>query len=206
MHLKTAFALLCAALLSLVCANSRAVLVLPAGYDQFCGLPIIVAPNPQGASASTDQFNRAAIYVDPSIMADATASRMFTIAHECAHHRLGHTLPQGMWFRNSQYWATKQQELAADCWAAEQLKNTQGMQDVERAIRQFVSQGSAAQGNYPSGLERAYAAAGCAGVRVQPPGMSCEISSGYCPLAVQLRVGAPCYCPTPAGRVEGVAQ
>lgn len=134
-----------------------------AGYADFCGVPVIVTQNPQIASASLDSFGNPVIYIDPSAMSNWTASRMFTIAHECAHHILGHSLPQGMWFRSMNFWATREQELAADCWAAQQLRAILGIQDLQRTIAQFSNQGPMPQGNYPSGLERASVVARCAG-------------------------------------------
>lgn len=58
-----------------------------AGYDQFCGIPLIVTPNQQTASAARDQFGRPVIYVDPSAMSNWSHSRVFALAHECAHHK-----------------------------------------------------------------------------------------------------------------------
>lgn len=139
-----------------------------AGYDEFCGVPVVVVPNSQNASAARDQFGNPVIYVDPRVMSNWTMSRRFALAHECAHHMLGHTLPQGMWFRNTQYWATRQQELQADCWAARQLARTHNVQDLRRMIVQFASQGPMPQGAYPSGTERAHAAARCAGIDLEP--------------------------------------
>jgi hypothetical protein len=134
-----------------------------AGYDQFCGAAVVVVPNPQGASAGLDQFGRRVIFIDPSVMANWTTSRMFAIAHECGHHMLGHSLPQGMWFRNTVYWATKEQELQADCWAGQQLSRVGDFVDLRAVINQFARQGAIAQGNYPSGSERAVTIARCAG-------------------------------------------
>jgi hypothetical protein len=140
-----------------------------AGYDQFCGVPVVVVPNSQSASAARDQFGNPIIYVDPGVMANWTMSRMFALAHECGHHTLGHTLPQGMWFRNTQSWATRQQELEADCWAAQQLVRIRDTQDLRQMIMQFASQGPVPQGPYPSGMERASAAAQCAGINLSSP-------------------------------------
>ena len=156
--------LLVALLVTVALIPSQSFAQMFAGYDEFCGVPVVVVHNSQNASAARDQFGNPVIYVDPGVMANWTMSRMFALAHECAHHKLGHTLPQGMWFRNTQYWATRQQELAADCWAAEQLARTNDTDDLERMILQFASQGPMPQGSYPSGTERANNAARCAGI------------------------------------------
>ena len=134
-----------------------------AGYAALCGVPVIVAPNPQSATASRDQNGHPMIYVDPGVMANWTMSRVFTIAHECGHHMRGHTTPQGMWWRNTQYWATRAQELDADCWAASVLAR-QGYYraDIERAAYDFAMQGPFRTNGYPSGQERAQQIARCA--------------------------------------------
>jgi hypothetical protein len=140
-----------------------------AGYDQFCGVPVIVQSNPQGAVASRDTAGNPIIYIDPTIMGNWTMSRMFTLAHECAHHKLGHSTPQGMWWRNSNYWSTRAQELEADCWAAQELLQIGDVADLRRTIVQFASQGPMPPGNYPSGTERAMNAARCAGMVARVP-------------------------------------
>jgi hypothetical protein len=140
-----------------------------AGYDQFCGVPVVVIANPQSASAARDQIGNPVIYVDPSVMQNWSTSRMFALAHECGHHKLGHSTPQGMWFRNTQAWATRQQELDADCWAAQKLAQIQDVQDLRRMILQFASQGPMPQGPYPSGRERAMAVAQCSGISIGYP-------------------------------------
>ena len=177
-----------------------------AGYAQFCGVPVVVTPNPQTASAAMDQAGNPVIYIDPGAMANWTTSRIFTIAHECGHHMRGHSLPQGMWFRNTTFWGTKQQELEADCWAAGQLAGVLATQDLQRMIMQFASQGSMPQGNYPSGMERATVVARCAGIPFSPPATVCATQFGSCPLGVQLQVGTQCFCPSYMGPVGGVAQ
>lgn len=133
-----------------------------AGYDALCGLPVIVFPNPQNASASYEN-GRPVIYVDPGVMANWTMSRRFTLAHECGHHRLGHVTPRGLWFRTRTTWATRAQELDADCWAARALARQGQRADLQRMIQQFASSGHAPTGhNYPTGMERAQRIAQCA--------------------------------------------
>ena len=138
-----------------------------AGYADFCGVPVIVMPTAQNAVAARDQFGRPVIYVDPGVMANWTTSRKFALAHECGHHMLGHSLPAGVWFRNTRYWATRAQELEADCWAARALAQTEDLDDLRRTILQFASMGASSQGAYPAGIERANAAAECAGLQLQ---------------------------------------
>lgn len=136
-----------------------------AGYDEFCGLPVIVLPNPFGASAARDPSGRPVIYVDPAIMSNWTSSRIFVLAHECGHHRIGHTTPRGQWFRHTQGWATRVQELEADCWAAEALALRGYGRDLRRQYDDFLRQGRVSfPPNYPSGIERAETVARCSGM------------------------------------------
>jgi len=141
-----------------------------AGFAELCGVPVVVMPTPQNAVAARDQFGRPVIYVDPAVMGNWTTSRKFALAHECGHHMLGHSLPMGMWFRNMTYWATRAQELEADCWAAAALARAVDLDDLRRTIAQFASMGAASQGAYPTGNERANAAANCAGFQLQSSG------------------------------------
>lgn len=134
-----------------------------AGYAEFCGVPVIVARTPQLAVAARDQFGNPVIYADPGLMANWTASRVFFIAHECGHHMRGHTTPQGMWWRRMDFWATRAQELDADCWAAATLARLGYYRgDLERAAYEFARRGRFMEGNYPSGQERAQVVARCA--------------------------------------------
>lgn len=134
-----------------------------AGYAEFCGVPVLVARTPQDAVATRDGFGRPVIYVDPGVMANWTMSRVFAIAHECGHHMRGHVTPQGMWWRNTDFWATRAQELEADCWAASALAS-QGyyVGDLERAAHDLARRGPFMQGRYPSGQERATVVVSCA--------------------------------------------
>ena len=156
-----AMVLLCAGLLVPPATNAQPGMF--AGYAEFCGVPIIVARTPQDAVATRDQFGRPVIYVDPGVMANWTMSRVFAIAHECGHHMRGHVTPQGMWWRNTQFWATRAQELDADCWAASTLAS-QGYYwgDLERAAYEFAARGPFMEGPYPSGQERAQVVVRCA--------------------------------------------
>lgn len=171
-----------------------------AGFDQFCNVPVIVENNPQDASAGRDGYGNRVIYVDPGVMANWTMSRMFALAHECGHHVLGHSTPAGMWFRNTQYWATRQQELAADCWAARQLAALRDQQDLRRMILTFAGQGPISRGPYPSGTERAHHVAECAGINIVPPPpvpYCCdEIGNRHCVIGMNPGpAGSMCACP-----------
>lgn len=137
------------------------------GYDSFCGLPVVVGSDPQQATARTDQYGNKFIHVDPSVMSNWSASRIFVLAHECAHHLLGHTNKLGQLARY--YGGTKRQELEADCWAANVLEETGHNFDITRTMLEHANRGHFATGGYPSGRERASNISNCAG------GVSCDL-------------------------------
>jgi hypothetical protein len=137
-----------------------------AGYDAFCGLPVVVSHDPQTATARRDQSGNPFIHIDPGAMANWTISRMFTLAHECAHHLLGHTTRLGVMQRF--YGGTRQQELEADCWAARALRQVGQNVDLERMIWQNIQQGHFAGNGYPSGHERAQNILNCIGNGSRP--------------------------------------
>jgi hypothetical protein len=132
-----------------------------AGFDDFCGLPVVVAHDPQGASARTDPNGQKFIHIDPGAMANWTASRIFLLAHECAHHRLGHTNSLGTLERYMG--GTAKQELEADCWAAEALSNAGYDNEVQRTANQTSNMGHFASPGYPTGTQRSRNILKCAG-------------------------------------------
>jgi len=123
------------------------------GYDSFCGVRVVVGNTDRQALALVDNAGPY-IYVDRGVMANWTASRLFTLAHECGHHRLGHTTPHGLIHRTTRF-GTRNQELRADCWAAEALTELGLEFDIDRAIRDHANRGHFSAGGYPSGIERA---------------------------------------------------
>lgn len=131
------------------------------GYDSFCGLPVVVGSDAQQATARTDQFGNKFIHVDPSIMSNWSASRKFVLAHECAHHLLGHTNSLGQLERY--HGGTRRQELEADCWAAGALAEVGFDFDITRTILEHANRGHFSSGGYPSGRERAANISSCAG-------------------------------------------
>ena len=149
-----------------------------AGYDAFCGLPVVVNYDPQVATARTDQYGNKFIHVDPGVMANWTHSRMFTLAHECAHHLLGHTNPLGAQerFRGG----TRRQELEADCWAAQALQGVGHSFDINRAMLQHASDGHFSAGGYPSGTERAQNILQCVSGGGGTHGLTCRTVTRAC--------------------------
>ena len=132
---------------------------VPLGPARYCGIPTFAIPNAQGASASVWN-GRPVILIDPSQIG-TSAWAHFVTAHECAHHVLGHTLPVGMWFRTTQYWATAAQELEADCWAARRI----GVHGADIVSRIWARHSHHAGGlEYPSPQVRARRIRDCAGL------------------------------------------
>ena len=142
------------------------------GFDEFCGLPVVVGRDPQTASARRDSNGQAFIHIDAGAMANWTTSQKFAIAHECAHHLLGHTTALGQ--RQRYLGGTRRQELEADCWAAKQLMRLRLITDINRTIVERASQGHFSSGGYPSGAERAQLVAECAGIRTRRQGPQCR--------------------------------
>lgn len=126
-----------------------------AGYDEFCGIPVVVGNTNRIALALKDNTGRPYIYIDQAAMANWTVSRIFTLAHECGHHIQGHTSQMGLMIRTTKWGGTKIQELEADCWAARALNERGYNFDVHRMISEHAGQGHYSQGGYPSGVERA---------------------------------------------------
>lgn len=177
-----------AALVTLVSEASGQVF---AGYDEFCGLPVVVGSDPQTATARRDPAGRPFIHIDPGAMGNWTMSRRFTLAHECAHHLLGHTTQLGHLHRYSG--GTARQELEADCWAARQLAALGLDVDLTRTALQFASQGHFRGSNYPTGSERAANIARCAGARRRPRCRTVRVPETYTDFVVRMqRVQTPC--------------
>ena len=129
------------------------------GYDQFCGLPVVQGNNLQIASAMTNAYGEKYIHIDHGAMNNWTASRIFVLAHECAHHLLEHTSALGQLERFTG--GTRQQELEADCWAAAKLKELGYNNEIDRTILSNVSMGHFSGRGYPSGYERAENISNC---------------------------------------------
>lgn len=144
-----------------LCPGSFAMADMFAGYSEFCGLPVVVGADPQIASARRDASGAPYVHVDPGAMSNWTTSRRFALAHECAHHLLGHTSDIGQMARF--YGGTRTQELEADCWAAQVLADAGYRDDITRTVLDQAAQGHFAASGYPSGSERAGLIASCAG-------------------------------------------
>ncbi|NQY37296.1 MAG: hypothetical protein HRT37_20525 [Alteromonadaceae bacterium] len=149
-----------------------------AGYDSFCGLPVVVGSDLQTATARTDKYGNKFIHIDPKAMSNWTTSRMFTLAHECAHHLIGHTTPLGQ--KERYYGGTSKQELEADCWAARKLESIGVYRDIDRAILDNAKQGHFSSGGYPTGMERAQNIINCVEGGGDDHGQVCENEIQQC--------------------------
>lgn len=162
--------LICFFLVFMSCHSNADMFV---GYDSFCGLPVVVGNDPQIATARTDQYGNKFIHIDPGAMNNWTMSRMFTLAHECAHHLIGHTSQIGNLERFSG--GTAKQELEADCWAAQKLASIGFNGEINRAILDHAKTGHFSGSGYPSGVQRANNILNCVG-----GGGQCETVTHQC--------------------------
>ena len=158
--IKTTFlaALLSVMCLSLLSTEARSQMF--AGYDSFCGIPVLVQPTDQTALATYDANGNPIIILDPGVYQNQTASRIFVIAHECGHHINGH-LKGFRAFERVHGNATAKQERGADCWAAEQLAFLGLERELIRVIYEMAHSGAPTFG-YPSGKDRAVTIQLCA--------------------------------------------
>lgn len=143
----------------------------PMAADEFCDAQIRYETTPQISKAYIDADGVRHIVLDPMLRADEQRThRTFLIAHECAHHFLKHTSRAGLARRNTKRHAIRDQELSADCWAAEQMV-ARGMRDELYTLsdeffrRGFVSPG----GGYPAGIQRSNIIRHCIHLAMQHP-------------------------------------
>lgn len=123
-----------------------------------CGVPIFVYQTGMGGF-STLYNGQAIIVLDPQVAAGDPQFREFTVYHECGHHVNGDILPHG--FQNPQG-LRPEQELQADCYAAEHVANSVSRHAAE-VFRATQGPYSPAPG-YPTGNARASNILRCAGL------------------------------------------
>lgn len=136
------------------------------GYAQLCGYPIERRVTPRLSQALTDAQGQSVIVLDPRLYAQHQAMhRVFLIAHECAHHRMEHTSRQGLAQRMTQRHGVRDQELSADCWAAETMTALGMDAAVRRLADEFWRRGFVNPGQgYPSGIQRSNMLRHCAAI------------------------------------------
>lgn len=126
-----------------------------AGYSRSCGYPIFFAPIDTVSLARIHPRFGKIIVLDPLLLYPAQdAHRRFLIAHECAHHTFAHTTSAGLMLRRRGK-GVQDQELSADCRAAETLVDAGLSSDVRFMADSFYRKGLYSPGSgYPSGVQR----------------------------------------------------
>lgn len=123
-------------------------------------VPIVLDTTLQNiAVANRDAQGRLTIVANPKVMAAfQPATRWFWLAHECAHHQLGHTL--------GHYGPEREQE--ADCLAAKQMvKNNQMSGNDLQAIEDDISQVQSSSAAYLPGPARTAEITDCVRAQVK---------------------------------------
>ena len=135
------------------------------GYADRCGFKILLKPTSHVATAETAADGAKVIFIDPLLTkAGNEYHKAFLIAHECAHHVLGHTSEDGLSRRWVSRRAVADQELSADCWAAEALSEAGLSAYTKMMSRQMSRSGLFSSGGYPAGIQRAAIIRNCAAV------------------------------------------
>lgn len=127
------------------------------GYAEECGFKIFLQSSQQVALAKRAEDGAKLIYIDPLLTKRGNEfHKAFLIAHECAHHRLGHTTDDGLALRVSSRKMVMDQELSADCLAAEMLSRA-GLADFTKTMTaRMARSGLFSPGRgYPAGIQRA---------------------------------------------------
>jgi hypothetical protein len=122
-------------------------------------VPIVLSNTLQNiAVANRDAWGRLIIVANPMVMAVfQPATRWFWLAHECAHHQLGHTMGH----------LGPEREQQADCFAAKQLvKNNQMSGTDLQAINDDISRMDSSSAAYLPGRARAAEITNCVWAQV----------------------------------------
>lgn len=130
-----------------------------AGYDEFCGLPIVVKPTDQAALAWYED-GEPMIIIDPKVAKNLTKTQRFLIAHECGHHYLGHANETNVRL-DPRPQRIAEEEMDADCFAAQQLIIYGDLREISNAIFTF-SQDRRSKHPYPDDPARARKIKDCA--------------------------------------------
>jgi len=129
-----------------------------------CNASVRYETNPYISKAYTDLDGSNHIVLDPSLREpDQIFHRLFLIAHECAHHELEHTSKAGLARRNTARHGVRDQELSADCWAAEHMTRLGYMKQTLSLADEFWRRGFMPPGQgYPAGIQRSNIIRHCA--------------------------------------------
>lgn len=135
------------------------------GYADRCGYKIFLKSNRHVALAETAADGTKVIVIDPLLTKSGNEfHKAFLIAHECAHHVLGHTSEDGLRHRWSSRRTVTDQELSADCWAAEVLSSAGLSEFTSMMSKQMSRSGLFSRDGYPAGIQRAAIIRNCAAV------------------------------------------
>ncbi len=139
-----------------------------AGYEDICGYDIRVETTPYLSKAQIEDGDRPVIVIDPKLLQSIQGfHRTFLIAHECAHHRMEHTTRGGLARRFTAKHGIRDQEMSADCWAAETLTRAGMLPPLLNIADQFFRRGFVSPGGgYPSGIQRSNVIRHCARIAV----------------------------------------
>lgn len=134
------------------------------GYAAECGYSIVNAATPNVSLAVIDELGRRVIILDPVLSADTEVERRrFLVAHECAHHRMDHTGIASRQARLRSAKVIRDQELSADCWAAETLARKGFERTIQIMADRFYRAGLYSPGGgYPAGIQRSTIIIHCA--------------------------------------------
>ncbi|MFK7942725.1 MAG: hypothetical protein AB8B85_07435 [Paracoccaceae bacterium] len=134
------------------------------GYDAKCGYRLIYAPTQTVSQAVIDRYGEEIIVLDPSLAHEQEAAqRTFLIAHECAHHRMDHAQDVSRKKRQRSAKVVRDQELSADCWAAETLAEIGEDRTIRIMADRFFKAGLYSPGGgYPAGMQRSTIVMHCA--------------------------------------------
>ena len=134
------------------------------GYALECGYPIISAPTPNVSLAMVDASGKSLIVLDPRLETEVEqARRQFLIAHECAHHLMNHATAKSRVKRSSSHQVIRDQELSADCKAAEMLARKGQERTIRIMADRFYKAGLYSPGGgYPAGIQRSTIILHCA--------------------------------------------
>jgi hypothetical protein len=135
-----------------------------AGYAEECGYPIVFSSTLAVSEAVIDRQGRLVVVLDPSLATESERDRReFLLAHECAHHQMDHALPASRRSRALFNSVVRDQELSADCWAAQLLARLGHEKPILVMTQRFHRAGLYSPGGgYPAGIQRASIIQQCA--------------------------------------------
>jgi hypothetical protein len=163
-----------------------------------CNVPVYMGQTGMGGMSTYNFNGTPAIILDPPVAMGDSRLKTFTVWHECGHLVHHDGLPN--WQAQAQWVYKKQQELSADCYAAQNVSA-----NISEATAVYFQQ---SQGNfspapgYPTGNQRAQNIRMCA-TGSQSPGTQQPQPTSSCP---GLPPGMSLLCKYTAGPKAGMTQ